>query len=273
MSELSAPVTEHPESDTPAGQGSRFRWQVLLLFPLLAILVLGYIAWGQQGQQRAIADLKANGAIVRTEPVPVPFFEQIAGSDFSQRVIEVYWVGRDVTQNNLAALAGVGTLRKLELTNSTIDSEGLQHLDGLRDLYALHLSGTNAGDDALPHVGRLQSLEILSLNETGITDTGLARISHLPRLERLFLNATRITDAGLEHLAGMTQLKELSLKNLPITDAGISQLKTLVNLEILALDNNPNLTPQGILALRETIPRLVFSLDEQDPTNPLVKSQ
>lgn len=268
-------MTDAPEvSGKPAeSPPPRFRWSVLLVIPALLLLAGIYFGWRQQQQQQAIAELKSHGAIVRTEAIPIPFFEQIAGSEFSQRLIEAYWVGQEVTADELAPLARTPTLRKLELTNSTIDTAGLQHLVGLRDLYALHLSGTNIGNDALAYVEPLHGLEILSLNGTQVDDTGLKSISGLPKLERLFLNTTRITDAGMDELGRMKQLKELGLRDLTITDAGIAELRGLTHLEVLALDNNPNVTRKGLLALRETIPNLIFSLDEEDPDNPLVGSQ
>ncbi|MEZ6132713.1 MAG: hypothetical protein R3C59_28940 [Planctomycetaceae bacterium] len=248
-----------------------FRWKLLLLIPLLLAVSMFWLVWGQQRQQAVIADLKTRGAILRTEAVPIPFFEQMVGPELSQQIIEVYWVGQDVAVDDLAALADASTLRKLELTKSAVDGAGLQHLTKLGDLYTLHLSGTNVADDALTHVAHLNGLEVLSLNGTRISDAGLENLEHLYRLERLFLDSTAITDVGLNHIATMTQLKELSLKNLPITDAGLLKLTGLVNLEILALDNNPNLTREGIVALRKTIPRLVFSLDEEGDSSPAMQ--
>ena len=273
MAESVGSTPETTSTDTTVRQWFHFRWRILLVMPVLACLVVAYVAWGQTYQKQAIADLKSRGAIVRTEAVAIPFFEQVAGTEFSQQVIEIYWIGQDVTAEDLAALSRATSLRKLELTKSTINGAGLQHLNGLSDLYTLHLSGTNVGDEALPHVSHLHALEILSLNGTKVTDDGLENLAGLSRLERLFLNSTPITDKGLDHLARMTQLKELSLKDLSITDAGLLKLKGLVNLEILALDNNPNLTLEGIVALRKTIPKLVFSLDEQSDTNPAMQKQ
>ncbi len=250
-----------------------FRWKLLLIVFLLLLVPLGYFAWRQSQQQQVITELKSRGAIVRTEAIPIPLLELIAGKDFSEQIIEVYWVADDVSEEDLMAVAGASTLRKLELTNSKVAGDGLKHIVGLGDLYTLHCTGTNIGDKALTHIAQLKSLEILSLNATQISNSGLKKLAGLSKLERLFLDSTGISDEGLTTLSELTKLKELSLKNLPITDSGLLKLKTLRNLEILALDNNPHLTREGILELRNSIPKLVLALDEQSDSNPATQSR
>lgn len=247
---------------------------MLLVVLLLVSLPIVYIGWRQNRQKDAIAALKARGAILRLEPFAVPFLEQVAGKDFSQQIIEVYWVNGDVSDEDLALVSGVTTLRKLELTSSKLDASALRHISGMSDLYTLHLSGTNVGDEALEHVSKLPNLGILSLNQTKVTDNGLKQLQNLVKLERLLLDGTAVTDAGLAHLAKMAQLKELSLQHLPVTDQGLLKLAGLKNLSILKLAYNPNVTAEGIVDLKRALPHLHVTLpDEQGPENPATRSR
>jgi Leucine rich repeat len=255
-SEADAP--QRPSLQPPARQKwYHLRWQVLLLVPLALLVLAGFYVPRQIRQQRAIAELKRLNVIVRTQPVALFGLELVLPPDYADEIVEVYWRDPALDEQQLAVLAGLGTVEKLELSGSKISSAGLKHLAGLAKLYMLHLDGTQVGDDGLAHLSRLRSLGVLSLDKTRVTDAGLAQLQRLPRLERLYLNGTPITDAGLAHLAGLINLKELSLVETQISDAGLVHFKGLKNLEMLKV-HDTHVTQDGMNELHAALPKCVI---------------
>ena len=212
-----------------------FRWRVLLVIPLAILLLAAVYVPRQIAQREAITDLKKLNAIVRTQPIMLPWVQNLFGEEYSQEVVEVYMASPSYADQALEPLEKLSSLQKLELTGASVTSAGLVHLSRLSGLYTLHLSGTKVTDDGLQHVSGLRNLGILSLDNTQITDAGLVHLEALPNLERLFLDHTRITDKGLETIGKLRTLKELALTNTRITDAGVDHLKNLVNLELLKI--------------------------------------
>eukprot|EP00913_Durusdinium_trenchii_P008800 g8266.t1 len=233
-----------------------FRWRFLLLIPLALIVLLAVYAPRQHRQKQTIAALKERGAILRTEPLGLPFVAQLAGKEYDQKITEIYWLDPKIADDDLRLLEGVGTLQKVDLTGSKVEGEGLRHLAGMDDLYILHLGGTRVTDAAMPHIARLPSLGILSLSETKVTDSGLKHLTELKHLERVFLDGTSITDDGLAHIAELSQLKELNLTDAAITDRGLAHLKGLKNLELLKVDGT-KVTKAGLADLLKSLPKCV----------------
>lgn len=140
--------------------------------------------------------------------------------------------GRPVTDDQLAHISGMFSLRRLDLSDTQVGDEGMQHLIGLDRLNDLRLSGTGITDRGLETIGRLDSLEYLELNRTGITD------------------------AGLEHLADLVILDYLDLRSTQIQGPGLAFLRRLEDLDSMYL-------PRGVdrkykRALKEAIPHLEF---------------
>ena len=104
------------------------------------------------------------------------------------------------TDADLALLAEMPRLERLDLSNSPISNDGLAHLSGHTWLRSLDLTGTAIGDDGLKHLAGLTRLRRLTLDSTQITDAGLV---HLKRLRRLFVvkvRTTQVTDQGVREL-------------------------------------------------------------------------
>lgn len=252
-----------PEVAPPRRRWFTFRWRILLLIPLAAIVLAAVYGPRQYRQKNALAALKERGAIVRTEPLGLPLVETLAGKEYDQIITEVYWVNADVTDDDLKLLSGLKTLRKLELTGSKVTGAGLEHLAGLDGLYNLQLGNTRVTDDALAHVAELPGLGILSLSGTKVTNAGLKHLAGMEQLERLFLDETSLTDDGLAHLTGLLELKELSLRDVPITDRGLAHLKGLKNLELLKLENT-KVTRAGVADLIKSLPKCYVPPAEDD---------
>jgi hypothetical protein len=250
------------QAPPPGRAWYQLRWQVLLLVPLALLLLAAFYVPRQLRQQRAIETFKRLNVVVRTQPVALFGLELVLPQEYADEIVEVYWRDPALDENQLAALHGLSTVEKLELSGSRVTSAGLQHLAGLSKLYMLHLDGTQVGDDGLTHLSRLRSLGVLSLDNSKVTDAGLGHLRRMPQLERVYLNGTPITDAGLLHLAGLKNLKELSLVETQVSDAGLVHLKELKNLEMLKV-HNTRVTQAGMDELHAALPKCVIWLPSQ----------
>ena len=256
---------ESPPASTPV-VGSRgtpkwyhLRIRVLLLLPVALLVAAGFVIPRQIRQQRAIAKLKQNNAVVRTQPASLLGAELLIPPAYADEIVEVYWRDPALDEKQLVILAGITSIEKLELSTSPVTSPGLANLTGLFKLYMLHLDGTQVDDEGLVHLTRLHSLAVLSLDHTRVTDAGLAQLERLPNLERLFLNGTSITDAGLAHLGKLSKLKELSLVETKGSDVGLEHLKGLKELEMLKI-HDTRVTQKGMDDLHAALPKCVIWL-------------
>src|SRR5262245_41009878 len=125
---------EHPRTRR---KWYHLRWQVLLLIPLALLVLAGFYVPRQIRQQRAIAALQSLGAVVRTQPVALFGLELILPQAYADEVVEVYWRDPGLDDTQLAVLAGLSTIEKLELSGSQVTSAGLSHFVGLTKLYML----------------------------------------------------------------------------------------------------------------------------------------
>ena len=146
-----------------------------------------------------------------------------------------------ISNEGLAHLKTMASLRLLNLTATSIRDEGLVHLAELRGLQELYLSGTAISSAGLVHLRELTDLEWLYLNETQIGDAGLIHLDGLNKLKWLGLATTQITDFGLMRLRNRDALHYLSLANTLISERGLVHLQELDQLRILNL-NGTNIT-------------------------------
>jgi eukaryotic-like serine/threonine-protein kinase len=148
--------------------------------------------------------------------------------------------GQQLTDADLAQLAQLTRLDRLQLFNSRITDAGLEQVTRLSNLKFLRLDGGQLTDACLVHLRALTKLEHLELQRTGISDAGLAQLAPLTQLRELTLTSrmtddSRIGDAGLVHLAAFPNLRMLQLSGPRFTDAGLPHLARLTRLENLAL--------------------------------------
>jgi hypothetical protein len=175
-------------------------------------------------------------------------------------------LGEVATVNGLAELDNdkLGGLAKeletytvdLNLKDTKINAEGMQHLKKLTQLRELNLAGLKLNNDSLANLKELQLIQ-LHLEGTGISDDGLAHLSSLLEMRRLFLdNNPGITGKGLTHLVGLVELRDLRLRQTKVDDEGILRLKSLLQLEDLWLNGVESVTKPGIKKLEDALPNL-----------------
>jgi len=129
-----------------------------------------------------------------------------------------------MTDEILADVGKVDGIVGLRLNGSRgVTDEGLRHLSGMRTLKRLDLSGTSITDRGLEVLRHLPALENLSLSGTAITDAGARELAHCHSLARLDLGWTRTGDGAIRALAGKRALTHLTTGVL-VTDAGIPLL-------------------------------------------------
>jgi len=109
------------------------------------------------------------------------------------------------TDKDLACLANLKKLRRLQLCSPGIGDEGLKHLSGLTNL------------------------EFLNISDSEITDEGLKYCSNMNRLWRLMINGGHFTEKAFNHLIKLKNIEWLELKtDEAISRADIAKLKQMM---------------------------------------------
>lgn len=156
-----------------------------------------------------------------------------------------------VSDDGLAALAPLKSLKVIALDDLWIGKPGLEHLTKLETLEEIYLSATIVDDDAVAALSKFPRLRKLRLARTNITDAALASLSACKLLEEIDLSEiSTLTDAGMPSLAALTSLKKLNLWRVQISDTGALALAPLTSLQWLNLDNT-KLSDAGLPLLRD----------------------
>lgn len=89
----------------------------------------------------------------------------------------------------------------VDLARTKISDDGVAALAGMVNLERLHLENTGITDAALAHLRDLPRLSYLNLYATGITDEGLRQLAGLKSLQAIYLWQTEVTDDGVDAFA------------------------------------------------------------------------
>lgn len=136
-----------------------------------------------------------------------------------------------VTDDWLKRLAGVSTLRRLDLANCAIQGEGLKHIGALPNLRELNLTLTPVKDDALKHLAGLTELRSLGLASTQCNGTGFQYLKALKNLENVNFHFTPLNDEGLRAISQVPISGRLWFAHTRFTDEGAASLKNLTQLK------------------------------------------
>jgi len=164
-----------------------------------------------------------------------------------------------------AGLVQISEMPKLQILclheMKNITDDGLAHLSKLRSLKKLNIGGSQVTDRGLAYLSQIKTLEYLDLpqDQKGITDNGLAHLGTLSNLKHLSItrihfsdpkmNKEYYTDKGLAELANCRLLDELNIGSIGITDVGIDHIAKLNNLKKLMLFGCENVTDAGLSKL------------------------
>jgi len=141
-----------------------------------------------------------------------------------------------VTDGDIAPLAALPTLERLDLAFTLVTDAGIEQLRGLRGVKDLSLQSAELlTDAAISHIRGWSGLRSLNLRGTDITDTSMEHIGGLTALQLLDVSYTQITNNGMEFLAALNQLEELSIGGNKVSGPGLHILKSLPRLRRLNL--------------------------------------
>lgn len=148
-------------------------------------------AWAPAPDPKAVAALRARGAVVET----LADREPLLRVDFRK-------APRRADEAGLAALGPLSEhVAWLDLSGTAVTDASLGRLSGFPALTRLNLANTAVGDAGLAAVGGLRGLEYLNLYGTRVTDAGLERLRGLSGLKSLYLWRTAVTPGGARRLA------------------------------------------------------------------------
>jgi hypothetical protein len=99
-------------------------------------------------------------------------------------------------------LKDVTNLQELDLAGAQLTDADLAQLAGLTNLRVLHLEKTPTTDAMVVHLKGLKNLSYLNLYGTQITDAALPQLKELANLKSLYVFETKVTDAGIAALKG-----------------------------------------------------------------------
>jgi hypothetical protein len=165
---------------------------------------------------------------------------------------------KNITDEGIAYLTKMPSLRRLNIASSQVTDRGLEYLSQIKTLECLELPQNQKGitDKGLEYLSRLSNLKDLSIsrihfndpkmNKDYYTDKGVEYLSRCSKLDELNIGSIGITDAGMEHIARLTGLKSLGLFGCDnVTDSGFTKLTALKSLESLTAFND-NITIAGL---------------------------
>jgi hypothetical protein len=155
-----------------------------------------------------------------------------------------------LTDGDLKRLASIETLRRINLSYTKINDEGLELLQPLVHVQELRLryaeSITDLGVSYLKH---WKELELLDLRGTKVTSSVLEHVSNMSRLRSLDVGFTRVNDDSFERLVDLPNLERFSLGGNKMSGAALPLLKLAPNLKTLELGGQQR-TDSGLWSIQ-----------------------
>ena len=147
---------------------------------------------------------------------------------------------RELTDADVAKLAGLAKLRTLALTNSGITDEAVRIIaEAFPALVSLNLaSNSRLTDTAAREIAKLEELQVLNLLFCDFGEFGMMHIARLPKLRALDIRGNfKIGNGGLRTLAALPALRNLQHRSPAVMDDGIRNLMAAQNLTDLLVQD------------------------------------
>jgi len=155
--------------------------------------------------------------------------------DTDGSIVEVSLARTWATDNDIERVAGVESLKRLDLSFTYVTDRGIERLQQLRQLEDLTLDTAEfITDSAVSYLRANQGLRRLVFRGTDITDVALPYLAELTGLRSLDISFTMLGDVGLESLPALTELEELKLGGDRISGINLNFLKLLPKLKKLS---------------------------------------
>lgn len=137
---------------------------------------------------------------------------------------------RGVTQDNsVMDISGLTALEELSLVlsdDALFQDADLACLANLKKIEKLQLCSPGIGDEGIRHLSGLTNLGFLNISESKITDVGLKCTANMDKLYRLIIRDGHFTDEGLRYLENLPALRNLELtSDTAFSDAAIQRLR------------------------------------------------
>jgi Leucine rich repeat len=195
-------------------------WRRYLRFSLRGLIVVVLVVGAEMGwlvrssgiQREAVAAIEQAGGRAAYnwervgqhggtygEPRAPRWLTDLIGVDYFGHITKV-WLGKSGTNAQIALVARLDRVERLDLSFTRVSDAGLVHLKRMTNLSKLHLWGTEITDAGLVHLKGMTNLTALSLGNTRVTDAGMVHLKGLRNLSILFVSNTRVTDAGIDEL-------------------------------------------------------------------------
>src|ERR1700682_790082 len=149
-----------------------------------------------------------------------------------------------------------GEIVELDLTDTWVSDADMAKVARLRQLRKLDLSHTKITDRGMELLAPLENVtELNCYYAEYLTEEGVAHLRNWKHLERLNLRGTKVTSKVFDSLAKLTSLRSLDIAFTQIEDEGFDQLSALTKLESLAIGGNR--LSGAALPLLKLLPSLV----------------
>jgi Leucine-rich repeat (LRR) protein len=229
---------------------------------------------------------------------------QDAGGSFQKnkagQIVEVDLTSTWITDDDLAKIAKLDQLQKLNLSYTKISDLGLEHLRPLKHVTYLNCYYCEyVTDGGIAFLKQWENLEYLNVRGTEVTSRVFEHLSNMKKLKTLDVGCSRVNDDGFDALASLEMLEELHiggdkmtgralpllrlvprLKNLDVngsqrtdsgrwglmlTDVNVESLSALTQLEVLNM-GGALVTDAGMKALEPLVNLQALDLSRMDIT-------
>jgi Leucine-rich repeat (LRR) protein len=152
-------------------------------------------------------------------------------------IVEVSLARTWATDNDVARVAEIKSLKRLDLSFTYVTDRGIERLRHLQQLEELTLDTAEfITDSAVSYLRANQALRRIVFRGTDITDVALPYLAEMNGLRSLDISFTMLGDVGLESLPALTELEELKLGGNRITGLNLNFLKLLPKLKKLSFN-------------------------------------
>jgi len=168
---------------------------------------------------------------------------QDAGGSFQKNaaghIVEVDLTSTWVTDDDLAKLATLSELRKLNLSYTRITDLGLEHLRPLRNVTYLNCYYCEyVTDGGIAFLKQWVNLEYLNVRGTEVTSRAFELLANMKKLKTLDVGCSRVNDDGFDALASLDTLEELHIGGDKMTGRALPLLRLLPSLKRLDLNGS-----------------------------------
>ncbi|MEX2261169.1 MAG: hypothetical protein WD696_04420 [Bryobacteraceae bacterium] len=166
-----------------------------------------------------------------------------AGGSFQEneagQIVEVDLTLTWITDDDLAKIATLTELRKINLSHTKINDMGLAHLRPLRNVTELNCFYCEyITDGGISFLKQWEHLESLNVRGTEVTSRVFEHLSQMKKLKSLDVGFSRVNDDGFDALAGLEELEELHIGGDKMSGLALPLLRLLPALKHLDVNGS-----------------------------------